>query len=37
LKKLERDWKKLMPEAKEIIKEKYEAIKLALKITEVDK
>jgi len=36
LDKLERDWKKLMPEAKEIIKDKYEAIKLALKINEVD-
>ena len=36
LDKLERDWNKLIPEAKEIIKEKYEAIKLALKISEVD-
>ena len=26
--KLKRDWKKLMPEAKEIIQEKYEAVKI---------
>ncbi len=29
--KLERDWKKLIPEAKELIKDKYQAIKLILK------
>lgn len=31
LNKLERSWKKLMPEAKEIVRERYEAIKAALK------
>ena len=36
LDKLERDWNKLMPEAKEMVKEKYDAIKLALEITEVN-
>lgn len=36
LDKLERDWNKLMPEAKEMVKEKYDAIRLALEITEVD-
>jgi len=30
LNKLERSWNKLIPEAKEIIREKYDAIKLAL-------
>ncbi len=30
LNKLKRSWRKLMPEAKELIKDKYEAIKLAL-------
>ena len=30
--KLERDWRKMMPEAREILKEKYEAIKVALMI-----
>lgn len=31
LAKLERDWKKLIPEAKKIVKDKYKAIKLILK------
>lgn len=30
-KKLERSWKKLCPEAKEIIKDKYESAKVVLK------